>query len=319
MTNGTLLDESTVEELRSAGILFGVSIDGDKKSNDYYRKDKNGNGVHKQVTRNIKKIKEKSLMGAAVTLTDKNTDLIKTLKHLINLFPTISIKPVRSIDGSTGINDNNICDIKHEYTKLHNFLLKEIREGRLWYIASLLNGDDYFGKFLLRTITGSKVLTRCDAGIGRFSLSSNGKIYACPAAVDIEELAIGDIENGLDMNIRDKLWNNLLNKDKCGNCYAKFVCGGACLVNSYYTNGTINGVDNVICELNRHLYKLALHLNYMISKTIYYDVIYKGCIEKTERFDEDIELKDKLEKLGSYSFTELKYIKDNKYEDFKKL
>lgn len=99
VTNGTLLDKQTVQELRNAGILFGVSLDGVKKDNDYYRKDYFGNSSYKKVVRNMKNIKDRSLMGVAVTLTDKNTDLVKTIRHLIKYFPTISIKPVRSVGG----------------------------------------------------------------------------------------------------------------------------------------------------------------------------------------------------------------------------
>ena len=58
VTNGTLLDKTTVQELRDAGILFGVSLDGDKASNDFYRKDFSGNSVYKKVIKNIKNIKD---------------------------------------------------------------------------------------------------------------------------------------------------------------------------------------------------------------------------------------------------------------------
>lgn len=43
VTNGTLLDSYTVSKIREAGILFGVSLDGDKKRNDFFRLDNKGN------------------------------------------------------------------------------------------------------------------------------------------------------------------------------------------------------------------------------------------------------------------------------------
>jgi uncharacterized protein len=310
VTNGTLLDKDTVQEIRDAGILFGVSLDGDKKDNDYYRKDVLGQGVYKKVIKNVKNIKDRSLMGVAVTLTDKNTDLVKTVKHLIKYFPTISIKPVRSVDGSVGINETNIDQIKRKYIRLYEFLLSETMKGNLEYIAALLNGDDYFGKFLLRTILGQKVSTRCDAGIGRFSLAPDGSLYVCPGAIDIEELKIGTLEGGIDYEVRDKFWKYLKDRKECKDCFARFVCGGECMVSSYYSSGEIEVVDKTMCELKKHLYKLALLFSELLKKTLYYDPIYKACEEKSKRFDEDLVITRYLDDNPNFRFMHVKLNRD---------
>lgn len=116
-------------------------------------------------------------MGVAVTLTTKNTDLVSTIKHFIRYFPTISIKPVRDLHRNIGVNSDNVEIIKKQYTKLMNFLIKETKKGNIEYLASILNGDVYFGKFILRTILKKKVYTRCDTGIGRFSIGTSGVEY----------------------------------------------------------------------------------------------------------------------------------------------
>lgn len=306
VTNGTLLDKASVQELRDAGILFGVSLDGDKASNDFYRKDYLGNSVYKKVIRNIKNIKDRSLMGAAVTLTDKNTDLVRTLKHLIKFFPTVSIKPVRSVDGSVGIKKKNIELIKKEYTKLFDFLITETQKGNLEYIAALLNGDDYFGKFILRSILNQRVSTRCDAGIGRFSLVQDGSIYACPGAIGINELELGSLEGGINYKKREKLYIVLTRRINCNDCFARFVCGGECMVSSYYSTNKIDEVDTVMCDLKKHLYKLSLLFNHIISKTVYYKTIYLACVEKTNRFDEDLEVTEYLGNNPQISFMDVK-------------
>lgn len=306
VTNGTLLDKKTVQKLRDAGILFGVSLDGDKKSNDHYRRDYAGVGVHKKVIKNIKGVKDRSLMGVAVTLTDKNTDLVKTIKYLTKYFPTISIKPVRSIDGNVGINESNIDHIKSEYTRLFDFLILETKQGDLEYIAALLNGDDYFGKFLVRTILNQKVSTRCDAGIGRFSLAPDGDIYACPGAIGINELKVGNMKGGIDYKLRDRFYNVLTERSNCNNCFVRFVCGGECMVNSYYSTGKIDQVDNVMCDLKRHLYKLSLLLKHIIKQTNYFKPVYLACIEKKKRFDEDVKVTEYLKSNPHISFMDVK-------------
>lgn len=306
VTNGLLLTEEVVKRLRESGILFGVSLDGDKKTNDIYRYDYLDNGTYKRVISNIKKIKDRSLMGVALTITDKNMDLVKDLKHLIKYFPTVSMKPVRAIDSNMGINEFNIGKIKKSYTELYEFLLKQTRKGNLEYLLAILNGDDYFGKFLLRSILSIKVITRCDAGIGRFSLAPNGLIYACPGAIDIPELVVGSLDKGIDKEKREFLWNTLVDRKKCQDCYARFVCGGECFFNAYYFTKSITEKDDVMCELKRHLFKLSLIFNHHLKQMECYDVVLRGCFEKTKRFDEDKEVTDFLKKNPEISFNEVK-------------
>ncbi len=319
VTNGTLLNKQTVKGLRDSGILFGVSLDGDKYYNDYYRKDYLGNGVYRKVIKNIKNIKDRSLMGVAVTLTDKNIDLVKTVKHLIQYFPTISIKPVRSVDGKIGINEDNIEEIKKAYTKLYEFLVSETRKGNLEYIAALLNGDDYFGKFILRTILGQSVSARCDAGIGRFSLAPDGKIYACPGAIDIDEFIVGDYKKGIDTDKRDAFWKILTERSKCDYCFARFICGGECMVSSYYTYGKLDKVDKTMCELKKHLFKLSLLFNQVMKQSQYYVSIYNACIEKVKRFEVDLDMSFILNNSNEYSYAELNDYKFNNQEHFKRI
>lgn len=185
-------------------------------------------------------------------------------------------------------------------------MLSETTKGNLEYIATLLNGDDYFGKFLLRTILGKKVTTRCDAGIGRFSLAPDGCIYVCPGAIDIEELVIGSLEDGINYDVRDKFWEHLTKRVRCEDCFARFVCGGECMVSSYYAANVIYKVDDVMCELKKFLYKLSLLFYKFIYQTNNFEQIHKACIEKNKRFEEDIRFSKILDDNPDVSFMELK-------------
>lgn len=319
--NGTLLNDKIVDKLRNAGILFGVSIDGTKKAHDANRIDHKNKGTYKVIIDNVKAIKDKTLLGAATTLNAKNTNLVETLKHLNKYFPTVSIKSVRSNNPLIGINKTNINTIKEEYERLFRFVLKKTLRGNLSYVSSLLNGDDYWGKFLVRVILNQKIITRCDAGVGRYSLASDGKIYACPAAIGIKELEIGDNLKGIDLEKQKKIANTLLNKKKCNGCIAKYVCGGECMITSFYSKGLIDSKDEIMCEFKRHLFHLALKFKYnlMLKNKKYYQIIYDGCIEKVNRFKNDDELYEVLIKSKQYSFTELKRIKDTNIDEFKNI
>lgn len=320
VTNGTMLDKQKVDDLRNANILFGVSIDGSKSMHDANRKDKSDQGTYDRIISNVKQIKDRELLGAAVTLNNENMDIIKIYKSLIRYFPTISVKPARG-KGELFINENNINYVIEKYEKFSKFLLRKTISEDYRYIAAVINGDDYFGKFIYRSLINEKVSTRCDAGLSRFSLDSDGQIYSCSAAIGIKDLCIGNVYEGINEQKQIELFNILHDKTKCGQCEARHYCGGECMVNSFYNSSSISNVDSTMCLLKKTFFKLAQEFK---SEIIQFKHIHKklvlGCIEKSKRFSLDEDLKNTLNNHPEYKFTEIKRIKDNNikyYEEIK--
>jgi uncharacterized protein len=319
VTNGVLLNKDTAKVLRESNVLFGVSLDGNKVMHDSNRVDFNSNGTYSTIYKNVKAIANRSLLGAAVTLNDKNLNFVKILKSLTKLFPTISMKVVRDKTGLVGLNSNNIGKFVNQYSKLTDFLIKEIKKGNVHYIAALLNGDDYFGKFVLRVMINQRVSSRCDAGQGRFSLYNDGLIYACPGAIGINDLVVGNMNTGIDYNVVKKIYNVQNENSSCDNCIAKFVCGGVCMIQSFYDDGTLNHTDKIMCKLNNHIFKEALRFKAFLLNTRFYNVVLKGCYEKASRFKGDKRITDLLSKQSDYSFIELKNMKYDDANKFKSL
>lgn len=323
VTNGLLLTKENVDGLQSAGYIFGISIDGYHETHDANRVNKKQEGTYKQIIRNVKNIKHREYLGAAVTLTNEKMDLVKAFKSLSKYFTTISIKPVRSFDHSIdGINEKNIDEIKNRYTELYKYILQKTLKGKLRELSVLLNGDDYFGKFIQRVILNHKVSTRCNAGLGRFSLTPDKKIITCPGSIGIEEMELGTLESGLDHDRMNYLWRILSERKHCQDCIARFVCGGECLVVSYYKDKRLDSVDEVMCKLKKHLFELAIKFKFelMFQSKELFITVYKGCQIKADRFKEDKDLSNTLKKIrGQYSFMELKKIKDDENEMYSQI
>lgn len=93
--NGTLLSPIVAEILQKSGILFGVSLDGDKETHDLYRKDKNGEGTYSEIIHNVLQIKNREYIGCTGTLTNRVFDLKSSVVSLSKIFKTICFKPVR--------------------------------------------------------------------------------------------------------------------------------------------------------------------------------------------------------------------------------
>jgi len=213
--------------------------------------------------------------------------------------------------GEKYINHNNIDQVVNEYEKFNKFLIRKTKMEDYRFIAAIINGDDYFGKFIYRVLINEKVSTRCDAGLSRFSLDSDHKIYSCSAALGIRDLCIGSLEEGIDIDKQAELFRVLHNKSGCMTCEAKYYCGGECMVNSFYNTGRIDHIDPIMCRLKKTFFRLALEFKAEIMghKNIYYKLI-AGSIEKSKRFILDRELDAILSKHQEYTFTELKHIKD---------
>lgn len=259
VSNGTLLTKDISEILQKNGILFGVSLDGNKLIHDKHRKTKSNGNTYELIIDNVKNIKRHEYVGCATTLTKDVFSLVDSLKELSETFNTIGYKPVRNCNESF---DNDTIDLwMKEYDKLAKFLLDETIKTNDKYIITLLNGDDYFGKYIKRLLLNQRCFIRCDGGLSRITLNDDKKIYICPAASGIEELCIGDI-NHIDNKRQQLIFDKQLNKIYCFNCDVKYLCGGECLIEQYLLNH-----NNVImCKYKKHLILLAMYFTLRLKE-----------------------------------------------------
>lgn len=268
-SNGILLSNDISELLKKNNILYGISLDGLKKDNKY-RIDFNNKNCFKKVMSNVKQIKNLDYVGVAVTLHSETQNLVRIVKKLSIYFSTISIKPVRN-NFNYGLNENNIEGVISNYYNLCNFLLRQtIYKKNLKYIKALLNGDDYFGRYIYRIIMNQTVSSRCDIGFSRYSLGIDGEVYGCPALVGIKKVSL---ERKLDV----------LRSKECDNCYIRHICGGECMANSYKFSKEFYLNDKVMCTYKKNLFNLSIHLVDKLKHHPVFDEIKEFCIKRHRR------------------------------------
>ncbi len=309
VSNGTLLTASVAEKLQEMNVLFGVSIDGSRESHNRYRKDKSKRDTYDLILNQVKNIPERQYVGCAVTITDDVFDLNESITELKKIFRTISIKPVRS--DKIGIKGTALPLWKNEYEKLEKRLESEIRQKDFSTLFCLLNGDDYFGKFIIRSFLDQKALSRCDCAIGRVAVSVDGGFYPCPALMD-SAYRLGDADAGFDSSVAENIYNYQIQRKECESCPFRYMCGGECIALSLKP-------DSDLCEFKKHLILLSMileeHCRYL-SKNIY-QKIYDFCLMKKRRQEESKEFREYRERHKDLSFTEAKKQYDsNKREDY---
>ena len=309
--NGTLLSKEVAKILQKNEILFGVSLDGNEYIHNLHRKTIKDEDTYDTIINNVKNIEHHDYVGCATTLTSDVFSLVDSVKELSEIFKTIGYKPARNC--FSAFNSQSIDKWLIEYDKLTLFLIDECLKGNDKYIKVLLNGDDYFAKFIKRILTGIRGHIRCDGGLSRFSLDDNDNVYICPSAFGMEEFKVGNIEK-IDKEKQRKIFDEQIRKEECGTCSVKYLCGGECLIEKRLVNGN----NPLMCKYKKHLILLAMYFAItMIDKD--YDMfmnIRNFALSTSIRYKKNQELYKFLEDHPEYNFTEGKKVFDNLYKKY---
>lgn len=247
--NGTLLDLETILLLQKKGILFGISLDGNQTIHDRNRMSSSGVGSFDGILKALKQAPSLDYVGVACTLTKNVFSLKASLKNLCSVFPTVAYKPARR--GPFALDQASLGPWLEEYGSFCRWLLSETVAGRLIYVKALLNGDDFFGKFLRRCLLGQRVACRCDAGLTRVCLGIDGRIYPCPPASALPETAFSEKADSFSL---DEAYQKA-KAFPCERCWCRHVCGGRCLVEDSLGG---YGSDGVECRFTQGLVGLAM-------------------------------------------------------------
>ncbi len=296
VSNGTLLTKEIAVILQKRGILFGVSIDGNQIIHDKHRKTFNEETTYEKIISNVKSIPNRDYVGCSCTITNDVFDIKQSVIDLSKTFKTLSYRFVRGKD--YGISDKSAELWIKEYDKLAIFLYDEALSGVLDHWFCLMNGDDYFGRFLCRAILNSKTINRCDGGISRFSIDQNGAIYPCSAATCCKEL---EIKNDLAISSKEELSRQA---HECLNCDFKFFCGGECPIEL----ARLKHPNYVTCKLTKHMICLAFLISLKIEweKPDIFAILQKFVRRKQFRYRADEDLEIFLEEHPTIAFSEAK-------------
>ncbi len=219
-TNGLLLNILEQPYLNKIEKML-VSIDGDKERTDFNR----GDGTFDRIIKNIKLIRSKGYKGEIVArMTLSFPDIYKQAKHLVSLIKEGIFDSIHwQLDVGFYKNDydkEKFEEFVHEYnnqiTKLLDLWVEEISNGNLIKIYPFLGIFESIHK-------KEKTLLRCGAGYENYTITTHGKITACPIANGIEDFYCGDI------NSNPTQLKKIFVGEPCASCSYLDLCGGRCL------------------------------------------------------------------------------------------
>ncbi len=267
-TNLTLLTEEIARFLAQQHFRVMVSLDGDRDNNDRHRTFRDGSGTYDLVVSNLAVLaRELRAAGARpakirATMTAENHDVLAIEKHLRTLgTPLVEIGVTHGTVAS-GKSDYDVgSDKKHadDLRRRHLVIVREaIRRLELdpactpELPASVVKSLRRVHKEIQRrephTITRPKL---CGVCRNMRAVTPSGDLYPCHRYVGMPAFRMGNIHEGGMNREREALYYSEIHRafrDKCTDCWARFLCGGQCPWYLSDDSGAISAPDDDTCD-----------------------------------------------------------------------
>lgn len=242
-TNGKLLNLLPKEYMNKFSKIL-VSIDGDKERTDYNR----GNNSYDIILKKVKEIRENGFEGEIVArMTISFPDVYVQVLHLTKLIEQGIFDSVHwQLDAGFYKNDFDfekfnvfVKEYNNEIKILIDFWVEEMGNGKVWKFYPFVG-------IMNSLLNEEKTRLRCGSGFVNYTITTDGKIAACPIMNNVKEFYSGDLDSDL------KQLRTFDVGEPCDSCDYLDVCGGRCL---YWNQAKLwpSEGDELICKTIKFL------------------------------------------------------------------
>lgn len=285
-TNGTLLDEPSLDFLTSRNISIGLSLDGPKASiTDATRRTWGGKSVHAKVLRAMEALRG---YGSWCVITTCTTENLPYLSEMIELFhahevPTCMLNTVRcTLPGARGVKpaDGDMARALFAALDRTHALYRET--GRKLVVAN-------FANILIGILAPTVRRLMCDispCGGGRafFALAADGSLFPCSECIGLPRFNGGNLLNdGVEAALGSDAFRQVTTRDvdrfrPCSDCAIRHFCGSPCPAEAFEMNGGMEQIG-AFCDCYKEQVNYALRL---IADGKADDYLWDGWDEGTE-------------------------------------
>ena len=285
-TNGSLLNEEMISWMKENDFFVRISIDGNKETHKKNRLQKDGNSAYATIMQNLKFIK-KSGLKYTIRMTVANNTLDQIYDNVI-YFQTLGFDKL-----------SIVLDINMQFGKTEEDIFrKQMKKIASYYLNTVddnpnLSIDLINGKMFGLLTESDKGFTMCGAGLTSFCIMPDGNIYPCAYVTNDEAFKIGNIKNGIDIELAQNLPRELFRKEFRDflECTVKNMCHSMkCGYMNYIKSGFINVPAEIICRQEK--------LIYPILKDVLYELGKKNTLISQKILGKRVELIERDEKLG---------------------
>ena len=261
-TNALLLNDEKIAYINEHFKNVVLSCDGTAENHDHMRRDAGGNKTYERIAANIKKFvelrgdREYYIRG---TFTRHNLDFVDDVLALASLGKNVSIEPVVAPpEAEYSIREEDLAQVLDSYEKLAQVLSSDE-----------ITSDINFFHFNLQTDNGPCIYKRlkgCGAGSEYCAVTPEGDIYPCHQLVGETVHRIGRLtDSGFENDPeRQSAFSEYLmpSREPCNSCWARYHCGGGCAANHWHSQGDLDAVDPIYCQMLQKRLECALWLSY---------------------------------------------------------
>lgn len=233
-TNGTLVNDSIIDELKKNHVYVSLSIDGTKEIHDLNRKKYDGSGTYDVAIKSLKALQKKNI-DVRVRMTITPVTVSSLYDSVISIAEMGAGTIVAMIDLYDDRWTDNLLDVLQEQLIMIHAKLKEMEKVEFAFYSDFK-----------RRKKGS-----CDGGITNFNISVDGTIYPCSCTVNDKDHMIGSVFNGIDENLlhKQKVYYDKRNVT-CTGCKNEYACLS---MRCKYINKSLTGeyltASPIICRL----------------------------------------------------------------------
>lgn len=232
-TNGSLLSDQIAKYLFKNKVAIGVSLDGKPKVNDKLRLTKDGKGATEQILQGLEVLKRNNIAcGITCVVTADNVNElagIVEMAYFLGNVRRIGFDLLRGQGRGSGLVPPTEIEMVQamEQVYLRNKLLSKM----VGYEIKIAQQER--AKFACTE--ECREFGHCYAMNGEAAfVEASGKIYACSSLIGDEEFYLGNVQNGLDVALVNKVSSKISKSMSfCKECSDFRQCGGGCFARWY--------------------------------------------------------------------------------------
>jgi uncharacterized protein len=204
-------------------------MDGGRDQQDRFRVFNNGMGSYDVVLPNIRMLLERHRsrpVGARVTLTKQNLDVLSIYRHLRDEigFWEVGFAPVTtSWQRDYAIQDDGFNAMLAQFQQL-------AREWLEYALSGKHHGFSNVRDTLQEIHKGMSKAYPCGAGLGLMGVATDGDVALCHRFAGSDSHKLGSVQGGIDYDKQDAFLtaHHIANKTDCSTCWARPICAGGC-------------------------------------------------------------------------------------------
>jgi uncharacterized protein len=244
-TNGILLDEDFLTNTNTATAFVAISHDGVKSAHDAMRVDTAGYGSFDRLAPVLPLLlRYKPYAPVLMVITPETLPYYaESVDYLFSLgFRYL----ICSLDYSSSWDVRSVRELRQQYGKIAN-----------WYYAKIMEEEKfYFSPFEVKIAShvfpGSCKRDRCELGLRQISVAPDGRLYPCVQFVGDAAYAIGNVQQGIDEQARQRIYElNAREKASCMECAVRDRCNHYCGCLNRQATGSIEKVSPMLCAHER--------------------------------------------------------------------